>query len=204
MPAQSSAATRPEGNNVSCLNSRAIIEYIRRKDPERVRDLLEGIGEPWSSMPALDAYLSDENNWIPSGLVVALFKNARRITGNDAVAFDIGFESIVHREFSYWQRIFLRIFSSPRGVLRRLNQLNGKLNTTKIVELVANTPGRAVIRWHWREGVVTSKDICAYNRGIYSAIPTMWGLPAATVEERPCWFEGGPYCQIIFTWSLSK
>jgi HD-GYP domain-containing protein (c-di-GMP phosphodiesterase class II) len=193
-----------EENNVSCLNSRAIIEYFRRHDAARLPELFAGLPAPWSGMSAPDVWLSNENNWIPSGLVVKLFENARAITGNPDVAFKIGFDSIIHREFSYWQKIFLTIFSSPGGVLRRLNQLNTRLNTTKIVELVYNAPGRAVIRWHWREGVVASKDICSYNRGIYSAIPTLWGLPAANVSENPCRFEGGAYCEIVFSWSLSK
>jgi putative nucleotidyltransferase with HDIG domain len=193
-----------EENNVSCLNSRAIIEYFRRHHVARLPELFAGLPAPWSSMSAPDVWLSNENNWIPSGLVVKLFENARIITGKPDAAFEIGFDSIVHREFSYFQKIFLTIFSSPGGVLRRLNQLNNRLNSTKIVELVYNAPGRAVIRWHWREGVVSSKDICSYNRGIYSAIPTLWGLPAANVSENPCKFEGGSYCEIVFSWSLSK
>ena len=193
-----------EANNVSCLNSRAIIEYVRRKFPDRLDELFTGIPAPWSSMPSLAAYLSDENNWIPSGLVVKLFENTRAISGSPAVAFDIGFETITHREFSYVQRLFLTYFSSPRGILRRLNQLNTKLNSTKIIELVYDAPGHAVIRWHWREGIVSSKDVCSYNKGIYSAIPTIWGFPPATIDESPCHFEGGVYCELILSWSLSR
>ncbi len=195
-----------EGNNVSCLNSRAIIEFIRRKHPERVAELFRSLPAPWVASPTLESYLSDENNWIPSGLVVALFENARAITGNLRVAFEIGFESITHREFSYVSRLFLMIASSPRRTLRRMNQMNMKLNTTKVVELVYDTPSHAVIRWHWREGIVSSKDVCLYNQGIYSAIPTMWGLPAAKVAEDPCTFEGGPYCEIVLQWgrNISK
>ncbi len=192
-----------EGNNVSCLNSRAIIEYIRRKYPLRLPELFQNLPVPWSEMPELEGFLSNENNWIPSGLVVKLFERARAISQNPDVAFDIGFESILHREFSYWQKIFVRIFSSPRLILRRMNLLNTNLNSTKIVEVVHDSPGRAVIRWHWRDGVVTSKDICSYNKGIYSAIPTFWGQPMARVEERSCMFEGAPYCEIAFSWSLS-
>jgi putative nucleotidyltransferase with HDIG domain len=192
-----------EGNNVSCLNSRAIIEYIRKRAPDRVRELFAGIPAPWSSMNGLDIYLCDENNWVSSGLVVKLFERAREITGNPNVAFDIGFESIMNREFSYLQKIFLKIFSSPRITLRRINQVNTKFNSTKIVEIVHDAPGKAVIRWHWREGVVSSKDICSYNKGIYSAIPTIWGLPAARVEEGPCRFEGHAYCEVSYSWGLS-
>jgi putative nucleotidyltransferase with HDIG domain len=192
-----------DDNNVSCLNTRAIIEYIRRKSAERLDELFAGMPAPWSQTPSLPQFLSDENNWVPSGVIVRMFERAREITGNPDAAFDIGFDSIVHREFSYFQKIFLKIFSSPRLVLRRMNQLNTKLNSTKIVELVYDSPGRAVIRWHWRQGVVPSKDLCGYNKGIYSAIPTLWGRPPAQVAEGVCTFAGGPYCEITLSWAIS-
>jgi putative nucleotidyltransferase with HDIG domain len=193
-----------EDNNVSCLNSRAIIEHIRRKSPQRVRELFQDLPSPWPEMSGIEAYLSDEYNWIPSGLVVKLFENARLITGNPNVAFDIGFDSILNREFSYWQKIVLKIVNSPRLTLRRMNQLNTRLNSTKIMEVVYDAPGHAVIRWHWREGVISSKDVCSYNKGICSAIPTIWGQPPAEVEETCCRFENASYCEITFTWSLSR
>jgi putative nucleotidyltransferase with HDIG domain len=189
-----------EGNNVSCLNSRAIIEYIRRRHAGRLAELFEGLPAPWTDMPRLETYLCDENNWIPSSLVVRLFERARQITKDPEVAFHIGFDSIVNRQFGYFQMIFLRFFSSPRNMLRKLNQLNSKLNSTKIVELIYDTPSHAIIRWHWRDGVVSSKDVCSYNRGIYSAIPTMSGLPPAQVREDHCGFEGDPYCELVISW----
>lgn len=192
-----------EDNNVSCLNSRAVIEYIRRKNPDRVQDLFVGLPAPWSDRPDLEAYLSDENNWIPSLLVVALFEKARLVTGNPDVGFDIGFDSIINREFSYFQKIFLKIFSSPRRSLRRVNQLNMTLNSTKVVELLFDGPRKAVLRWHWRDSASSSKDICSYNKGIYSAIPTIWGRPPAKVEESSCAFAGQSYCEITISWTLS-
>jgi putative nucleotidyltransferase with HDIG domain len=194
----------PEENNVSCLNSRAILDFVRRKQPRRMQEVFSGFPAPFSTMPGLDVFLSDETNWIPSSLVVKLFENARAILDTPNTAFDVGFESITHRQFSYIQKLFLTIFSSPRGILRRLNQMNTKLNNTKIIELVYDSPGKAVIRWHWREGIVSSKDICSYNQGIYSAIPTLWGLPPLQVKENTCHFEGGPYCEIVLNWSLSR
>ena len=55
-----------------------------------------------------------------------LFEHARAITGNPDSAFDIGFDSILNREFSYWQKTFFKIFSSPRILLRRMNQLHNR------------------------------------------------------------------------------
>jgi putative nucleotidyltransferase with HDIG domain len=189
----------------SCLNTRAIIEYTRRRFPDRLGELYIGLPEPWSAMTAPEIYLSDENNWVPSAVVVKLFENVKKITANPDVAFDIGYESIIKREFAYFQKLFLTFFSSPRGILRIMNRLNTKLNTTKTIQVLKNnTPGRAVVRWHWKEGITVSKDICEYNKGIYSAIPTLWGLPPAKVEETTCHFDTGGYCENKLTWSLSK
>ncbi len=173
MPQSERVLVDQAGNDVNCLNSRAIIEYIRRRDPQRLGELLDGLPSPWREMDTPEDYLSNENNWIPSCLLFRLFNKARTITGNPDVAFDIGFDSIVHGEFGYWQKIFLTIFFTPQTVLRRANQLNSKLNSTKTVEPISSAPGHAVIRWHWGEQVVAAKDICSYNKGIYSALPTL-------------------------------
>ena len=153
-------------------------------------------------LPRLDEYLCDENNWVPSSLVVQLFENARRITGNPEVAFDIGFESITHRDLGYTQRLFVMLFSSPQRLLRQVNRLNAKLNNTKIIELISNKARTATLRWHWREGVKSSHDVCTYNRGIYSAIPTLWGYAPASVSEDPCTFLGGQYCEVSINWGI--
>ena len=189
-------------NNVSCLNSRAVIEYIRRRTPGRLDELLCGLPAPWSENPDLAVYLCDEDNWIPSEVIVRLFERAREITGNPNVAFDIGFESILNREFSTWQKTFFRVLS-PRLIIRRINQLNTRLNSTKIVELIHDAPGRVVFRWHWRDAASASPDLCAYNKGIYSAVPTLLGRAAGKVEEDFCTFRGAPHCEITLTWATS-
>ncbi len=193
-----------EENNASCINSRAIIEYIRRRYPLRVGELFHNLPSPYAELKDRENFFSEENNWVPAHIITLLFENARKITGNENVGFEIGFESIANREFSYIQRLFLTVFSSPRRALRRVNQINMKFNTSKIIELVYDVPGRAVIRWHWKENVRSSRDICAYNKGIYSAIPTLWGLKPAHVTESICYFDGGPYCEVSLEWNFTR
>ena len=66
-----------EPNNVNCINSRAIIEYVRRHQPDRIDELLSSLPGQFAGLPRLDDYLCNENNWVPSSLVVQLFENAR-------------------------------------------------------------------------------------------------------------------------------
>ncbi|MCX7031361.1 MAG: HD domain-containing protein, partial [Spirochaetes bacterium] len=46
-------------------------------------------------------------------------------------------------------------------------------------------------------------DVCDYNRGIYSAVPTLWGYAPAKVEENPCTFRGGDHCEIWISWGFN-
>jgi putative nucleotidyltransferase with HDIG domain len=191
-----------EPNNVNCLNSRAIIEYLRRHYPEHLAELISGLPSSIGTMPRLEEYLCDENNWVPSSLVVKMFENAKRITGNPEVAFSIGFESITHRDLGYAQRLFLTLFASPQSLLRKNQRLHEKLNKTKKITVISEGPLRSVLRLDWFDGVRSSHDVCSYNRGIYSALPTLWGYAPALVEESPCRFEGGEYCKITINWGL--
>jgi putative nucleotidyltransferase with HDIG domain len=185
---------------VSCASSRSVIEYILRNRPEKLSELFDRLPLPWREMKEPEKFFADEKNRIPGPVLAGLFEQARAITGNPNAPFEIGFDSTLHRGFGRWRRPFFRIFHTPQTALRRLNTSDAGLDGTKIVEIVYSAPGRSVIRWHWREGVVSSKDICSYNKGIYSALPALLGFPAGTVEEGACAFDGEPWCEITLTW----
>ncbi len=81
-----------EENNASCINSRAIIEYIRRRYPLRVGELFHNLPSPYAELKDRENFFSEENNWVPAHIITLLFENARKITGNENVGFEIGFE----------------------------------------------------------------------------------------------------------------
>lgn len=193
-----------EYNDESCINCKAIFDYIKRYKPAKLDLLFEDLPPPYDKIPNIEELLTDENNWVSSALVALLFENAKKILNDPLAAFKIGYESIEKREFGYMQKLFLRSLSRPGAILEKINHLNMKLNNTKIVETVYHSPGKAVLELHWREGCVLSKDFCLFNQGIYSAIPTIWNLPPSVVEETACYFEGDPYCRYKITWESKK
>ena len=184
---------------VSCLNTRAILDYLSRKsiDPRRfLTDLspeLDLLGDPL-------AYVSDRNNWVSAAVVSRLFARIRQELGDDQLAFKIGYDSVVHRRFGYIQSIFLRVFLTPAQGLSKAQAVNDRFNRTKRVELVELTKDKAVIRLNWFTGMEHSKDICLYNQGIYSAITQVWGVRPASVMETQCAFEGGACCEYRLRW----
>ena len=90
-----------------CVNSRAIVEYVRRHAPRRIGDLFADLPEPYDRLGNAEGFLSDENNWVPSAVIVKLFENASRLLDDPEAAFRIGFESVTERHLGYIQRFFI-------------------------------------------------------------------------------------------------
>ncbi len=186
---------------VSCLNTKVIIDYLQRKaiDP---RPLTVGLCPELDLLGDPLAYLSERNNWVSAAVVTRLFARLRAVTHDEQIAFKIGYDSIVNRRFGYIQRIFLRLFVSPPQGLRKAQEINDRFNRTKRVELVDLTEGKATVRLTWFPGMEHSKDLCLYNQGIYSAIPTIWGMKPLSITETQCAFEGGERCEYRLHWQV--
>ncbi|MDZ7792820.1 MAG: HD domain-containing protein [Spirochaetia bacterium] len=182
-------------NEVNCLNIKVVYDYMLSKAPEQAGHLFDNLPEPYSTVESPEKVLTDENNWVTSALIVKIFENARSLLNDPHAPYHIGKDSIEQREFGYIQKFFLVTFGGPTGLLKRINHINSQFNHTKIMEIIYSSPSRAVVRLHWKENRVLSKDICSFNKGIYSAIPTIWKLLPAQVEEPFCYFNGDPYCQ---------
>ncbi|HEY6000686.1 MAG TPA: HD domain-containing phosphohydrolase [bacterium] len=184
---------------VSCLNTRAILDYLHRRsiDPRPfVCDLdpeLDVHGDPI-------AYLSDRNNWVSASVVSRLFSRLRERLDDEQLAFKIGHDSVVHRRFGYVQNIVLRVFLSPEQGFRKAQEVNDRFNRTKQVELAELAEGKALVRLTWHPGMGHSKDLCLFNQGIYSALAQTWGIKPATVTETKCAFEGGGCCEYRIRW----
>jgi HD-GYP domain-containing protein (c-di-GMP phosphodiesterase class II) len=188
---------------VSCLNTRAILEYLSRKsiDPRRF------IAELSPELDQLDdpvSYLSDRNNWVSTAVVSGLFARLRQELGDEQIAFKIGHESFAHRRYGYIQNIILRLFLTPAQGFRKAQEINDRFNRTKRVEVLELTEGKAVLRLTWHGGMDHSKDICLYNQGIYSAVVQAWGIKPATVTETECAFEGGACCEYRLRWQKAN
>ncbi len=191
-------------NEVNCVNSKAIYHYVRRHKPEKLKDLFIKLPEPYNKIENIEAFLTDENNWVSSELITVLFRNVVNIFKDPSIPFHIGMETITTRNITMLLSFFLTTFSTPRTVLKRLNQINQQFNTTKIIETVYVSRKRTVVRLHWKEGRILDKNVCLYNQGIYAAIPTLWGLPPQDVTETACYFDGAPYCQYNITFQKRK
>ena len=112
----------------SCLNTRAIIEYFEAQSPEAIPTLLAGLGPEIAALPDPREFLLEANNWVSSEVVIQMFRNARRITGREDIALDIGFQSAARKKLGYVQRIIMFAYKNPRSTLKRVQAINDKFN----------------------------------------------------------------------------
>lgn len=183
----------------SCANTKAIIEYITRHHGSSelllvgLEELLKGINEPME-------FLCDPHNWVSSDVCRIMYANARKISGNEKVAYLIGFESVTHQSLGYIQHILLKALGGPKAAVSRARNLNEKFNRNKQVEIIRLATDEAVVRLSWDRDLELNRDFCLMNQGIYSALATLWGVPPARVQETRCQFDGDDYCEFHLSW----
>jgi signal transduction histidine kinase len=179
----------------SCINSKAILDYIRDKQIGSVSELIRDLHPEIDSLPDPEGFLRDPNNWISCETISRLYERARRMVGEDRTAFLIAKHAIQNSSLGYAQRIIFKGFWSTNNVLKNLQKINDKWNRNKVVEVVGRTKKGAVVRLHWNPRMKSSKDMCLYNKGAYTYLPVIWGGKPVKVTERCCFFDGAPYCE---------
>ncbi len=81
-----------------CLNTKVIIDYFQEHFPELTPALLQDLHPEINALDNPLEFLTDINNWVSSDVVIGLFKNARRLTQDDQIAFKIGSYAATHAE----------------------------------------------------------------------------------------------------------
>jgi len=212
----------------SCINTKAVIDYVEERDPSLVEPLLKDLSPELAGVENVKEFLSDANNWVSTSILIDLYDRVKRLLGNENVVFDIGFESVAKRRLGYIQRIFVSAFRryarAPNRhalTLKRLQSLNDKFNRNKRVQLVDLRKDGAVVRLRWFKNIPMTRDFCLMNQGVYAAHPVVWSEPPCQVDEPMCYFLGDDYCEyhvtykrqpslrrlllrLIFPWRLAK
>ena len=80
----------------------------------------------------------------------------------------------------------LESFGSPRRLYRRLPKLSGRATRSTRFELRSITRGRAVIAVRPEPGATLESPNCWFQLGFFEGVPTLFGLPPATVEHHEC------------------
>jgi signal transduction histidine kinase len=186
----------------SCINSRAIIDYVKDHKLEALPILLEHLDPEIDSLSDPEVFLRDANNWISCDVLAELYKRARLIFNDEMTAYDIARYAAENFHLGYAQSIIVKAFWSIGKALKHIQKINDKWNRTKTIELTVIKRNEATLRLYWDPEMMVTKDICLYNQGSYVFIPRIWGGKPLALEEKCCYFEGAPYCEYHLKWTF--
>jgi len=185
----------------SCINSRAILDYLEAQGIES-EGILRDLDPEIDRFEDPEAFLRDPDNWVSSGVVSTLFERTARLLEDDQAAYKIGKYATEHTALGFAQRTLVKAFWSVRTGLKHAQKINDQWNRSKKVELVDLRRSEATVRLHWDRGMDVSKHICLYNKAVYTYLPRIWGGRKLTLRETCCQFDGAPYCEYHLQWPL--
>jgi signal transduction histidine kinase len=186
----------------SCINSRAILDYVKEYNKGDCSGLLGNLDPEIDGLAAPEDFLRDPNNWISSTVVSKLMERARLIFHDEMAAYKIAKYAVETTSLGYAQKIIVKAFWSSKKAVKHAQKINDKWNRNKKVELVEIKRNEAIVRLHWYPQTDVTKDICLYNQGVYTFLPLIWGGKPLTLKEERCYFEGDSYCEYHLKWTM--
>ena len=184
----------------SCINSRAILDYVHKHNNGDCSILLRDLDPEIDRLPDPESFLRDPHNWISCSVISKLYHRAKLILNDESAPYKIAQHAVEKTDLGF-KSLIVKVFGSHHRVLKNVQRINAKWNRNKKVELVALEKDSAVLRLHWIPQMDVSKDICLYNQGVYAFIPIAWGAKPLTLEEKKCYFDGGSYCEYHLKWA---
>ena len=188
----------------SCINSRAILDYVKKYNGGDCSALLGNLDPEVDSLQDPESYLRDPNSWISCNVISKLYNRAASILNDDMAAYKIGRYATENISLGYAQRIIFKTFWSVRKALKHGQKVNDRWNRNKRVELVELKKNTAVVRLYWDSKMDVTKNICLYNQGVYASLPMIWKGVPAVIKETCCYFNGNPYCEYHIKWPFKN
>ncbi len=185
---------------VNCLNSKAILGYVKEHNNGDYSGLLKHLDPEIDALSDPERFLIDPNNWISCTIASKLYERARMILKDELTAYKIAKYAVEKTKLGYAQRIIAKGFWSYKTGLKHVQKLNDKWNRNKRVELVEIKRNGAILKLHWNPQMDVSKDLCLMNQGTYTFLPLIWGGRPLDLKEKCCYFNDAPYCEYHLKW----
>lgn len=176
---------------ISNRNIKIVAAYVTHRIGS-CSELFKDLSFPANQYTSPEAFFLNEDEWTTLENFLSILRRAKDLVNESNFYFKCGASS---SKLKSWGRFnyFLRLFATPSDGYRRLPFFNENFNDTKDVEiLVPPTFDRASARYRTVLKITHHKDIDPhrdyirdpYFCGIISAIPTIWGLKPAMINQR--------------------
>jgi diguanylate cyclase (GGDEF)-like protein len=176
-----------------------VVRFVRaRGGPEAVAELLR-----LARVEATAEELCDPTRWFSYEDRIRLFEALVEVLDDEDAPFELG-SSAARSGMHPSVVLAVRAFGSPRAVFQQLPKAVGKFTTTSTMRMLAVGTTSAVIDYRLHEGYEHSRLDCRYAQGLFSAIPTLFGLAPGRVVHDGCESDGFPTCTYEVTWERRR
>jgi signal transduction histidine kinase/CheY-like chemotaxis protein len=129
--------------------------------------------------------LAETRTWVDAAAVRTLWKRLVEATGDPDAPRKVGEFAVREGAFGALSTI-MRLAGSPRRLLARIDRLAGYLDNSHEVKVHRVGTTSALIEVKPGAGAVQTAAECAFIRGLFAGLPTLWRLPPAQIEELSC------------------
>ncbi len=175
---------------ISNRNIKVVASYVRSK-LDNNEHLFEGLPYPAEEYPCAEDFFLNEDEWTTLDNFDRIFRKAKKVLGEPDFYFNCGASTARLRS---WGRFhyFVRVFASPNEGFRKLPFFNKNFNDTKEIEIIIppaydsrSKKVRTLIKVEHHRDMDPNNDYIRdpYLRGIISSIPTIWGMPPASIQQ---------------------
>jgi len=175
---------------ISNRNIKIIATYVQTKAGDHA-GLFDDLSYPFEAFPSPKDFFLHEDEWTTYENFEKIFRRAKELVNEPGFYFACGSSSAALRSWGRFH-IFAKLFSSPGDGFKRIPFFNRNLNDTKEIDIVIPPSFdrrvqkfRTVLKVEFHRDIDPNSDYIGdpFLRGIISAIPTLWGLEPATVEQ---------------------
>ena len=162
---------------VSCRVTNSVIKYVESLG-YNTDCLVEGLPYPRE-------YLADPFSWVTWEVRETICQRAANLVGDEAIMYQVGLATPKLNLLGGIEDV-VRVRGSPKLAYESVPKYASFFD--KAFEFKASIVGanQAVVTMLLSKGYPVSKSSCYYAQGILAAIPTLWGLPPAEVQENQC------------------
>src|SRR5215213_6796211 len=184
-----------EARETSGATTGGLLRYVRTSAGEAAVDQVLGR----AGVPFTAEQLEDQSLWWSYETRVRLFEAASEVLDDPQLMFKVG-ASVLQSGLAHSLVILLRAMGTPRQVFRKLPRAVAKFSTTSTMEVLEAGASTATIRYTLHEGYRHSRLDCSYAQGLFSVVPTIFGLAEARIQHDECESDGHPSCLYTVSW----
>lgn len=143
--------------------------------------------------------LRDETAWVSHEVEKRVIARLGELVHRPDAAYEAGRFAVESGSFGTMEAI-VRAILGPGSAYRHIGWITNRLTRAGAMTQVASRRQHAELRYCYHQGFSGTKAMCRNRQGLLAAIPTVWGLPPASVEELECAHEGGACCRYSVRW----